>query len=762
MGPRTRLGRARVWRGRLGVAAWVRVACLLGGGGLGAGLLVPVAAAPAEAAVLTGAAGLVSGVSQELVSESSTASVVGSAVVRVHSSPAAALVSGGTEVVFTDPDGWLEQVDPGGARHRSGDGFLAVRYMTSPSVSAQWAGSQLWEAAFQSAGQDLWTLDSHGSERDSGQEMALGSGPAIAGVGSAGYEIAFAGMDGHLWTIGPSGQAHQTSVGVAPGTSPAIAASGGGWKIAFQASGDSGHLWTLDSAGQVTNTGLVMAPGSSPSINSNYQIAYAGADGYLQVRDTDGTVRTPQTTLAVAPGTSPSITASGSGWQAAYQAAVEGTMWTASSNPLLGLVDTGIAMTDGTSPSLSAFINDSRECQVISCTGDSGAGGPVAIIRPAYDPVHCQNHLIDCQLADVNGDHAPDAIGIVDHDDTNFGWQGGIIVALGNPNATAPDGSDLFATPALWGGTGCDTPGDTCVYNGALRSIVQFVTSPVTSPELRGATQGSVVAYHTDGTRFTPWHTVDVTSPCQAGYFCGVGSFTTSAFPGAIAINPATGAATVALGNAGGGFGTTFSWGTTVCTTGLHCAVTDVNNDGNSDITATNPTTGDVLLSDGTPSAFQPGGGISGQCPHPVVCAFIDVNNDGLDDLVARNPADTTITPSQAWASTQTSPGTFTSPTLTDLQTDLLPPTPPTSQITPQEPRQLTPHECDAIHSGIKANMTAANYFGDLAEPGGPEPAAYGQEWAHLYFILEQAALDLVETYSAGGCPDDPDILVTD
>src|SRR5205823_3725299 len=117
----------------------------------------------------------------------------------------------------------------------------------------------------------------------------------------------------------------------------------------------------------------------------------------------DGTVQTVTSTGVVTgtgepfrAGTSPSIAATADG--GAVTAWQDPNNVVATLAPGTGVTHTRLTMVPGSSPSI---------------------GTP-----PSYDPVHCQSRLIMCDVADVNGDGASDAVGIIDHSPDNHGWQG--------------------------------------------------------------------------------------------------------------------------------------------------------------------------------------------------------------------------------------------------------------------------------------------------------------------------------------------------
>lgn len=164
-----------------------------------------------------------------------------------------------------------------------------------------------------------------------------------------------------------SGGGHRLKVTVAPHTSPAIVAGPfGGWVAAYQ---DAAHnLWTIDSGGIRTHLDSAVAPGGDPAItilsNGDREVAYAGANGDLWVRDaTTSASVSADTGLPLWPGTSPAIAADqrggwtiaatgDNGWQVALNGANTNLLWTYDAAGRA--VNTGAVMAAGTSPAIAA------------------------------------------------------------------------------------------------------------------------------------------------------------------------------------------------------------------------------------------------------------------------------------------------------------------------------------------------------------------------------------------------------------------------
>ena len=222
----------------------------------------------------------------------------------------------------------------------------------SQSVSAgspSQLGAVPYEAAFQSAGGQLWTIGS-GGWTDWGLGLAPGTSPSLATWANGAYEVAFQGFDGQLWTVGSEGWTHW-NLGLASGTSPSIVAlPKGGYEVAFQAYG--GQLWTVGTAGW-TDWGLGLAPGTSPSIaalpNGGFEVAFQAYGGRLW---TVGNAGWTASNLGMASGTSPSIAAlPKGGYEVAFQA-FGGQLWTIGA---AGWTAWNVGLVASTSPSLAAL-----------------------------------------------------------------------------------------------------------------------------------------------------------------------------------------------------------------------------------------------------------------------------------------------------------------------------------------------------------------------------------------------------------------------
>jgi hypothetical protein len=191
---------------------------------------------------------------------------------------------------------------------------------TSPAITALPGGG--WAAAFQANTGNLWTVTSDGAIRDTGQKMLSGTSPAITSQGSKGWTVAFQANTSHLWTLNNSGATKDTGYSMLKGTSPAITTLGNGnYEIAYQ--GSNGNLWLAGDQNRDAMAGMMA--GTSPSIipvgNSDFEYAFQANTGNLWTLGADGH---GDWGVAMYQGTSPSIASfSGSAPKANYQVAVQ-------------------------------------------------------------------------------------------------------------------------------------------------------------------------------------------------------------------------------------------------------------------------------------------------------------------------------------------------------------------------------------------------------------------------------------------------------
>ena len=225
--------------------------------------------------------------------------------------------------------------------------YLGMAPGTSPSIVEETTGK--FEIAFQaSGGGGLWESDSEGHGKSLELGMEPGTSPSIAANGV----IAFHANTGALWIYTPGKGGSSNGLGMWPGSSPSITAlAGGGWEVAFRASG-SGHLWTYSSSGGSVDTGFGVAESTSPSITafSPYLVAFtaSGTHHLWKYTPSGGGV---DLGAVVAEGSSPSVAFRNTGyWEAVYRGS-NGNLWSYSSVGLF--LSPGYAIKSGTSPSIA-------------------------------------------------------------------------------------------------------------------------------------------------------------------------------------------------------------------------------------------------------------------------------------------------------------------------------------------------------------------------------------------------------------------------
>jgi hypothetical protein len=145
-----------------------------------------------------------------------------------------AVRSGTSPAIATQPDNGYVVAFQGADTFLHVDGTAGL----GTPGGAQYSGAA--EFAYEPAAGTL-AVEGGAGRADSGEAVALGSRPSIAGIIGGGYEVAFRGTDGDVWLYGTlPGVGGDTHRAVAAGTSPSIAATtSGGYEIAYVAPASS-------------------------------------------------------------------------------------------------------------------------------------------------------------------------------------------------------------------------------------------------------------------------------------------------------------------------------------------------------------------------------------------------------------------------------------------------------------------------------------------------------------------------------------------
>lgn len=192
--------------------------------------------------------------------------------------------------------------------------------------------------------------------------MAVGSTPSIqTPFTGAAYQVVFEGANGDLFTAGPTTAATDLGVAMADNTSPSLVetTSSGAWEAYYQS--NTGFLAEAGPFGDLVSWRWKLAPNTSPSVVGtsfgvdDFQLAWQGSDGNLWVDGplgSNGAIEVIDTGLAMMAGTSPSVTEIGGAYAEVAFEAANGDLWLyGSKDP----GDTGQQMALGTSPAIMNY-----------------------------------------------------------------------------------------------------------------------------------------------------------------------------------------------------------------------------------------------------------------------------------------------------------------------------------------------------------------------------------------------------------------------